>query len=317
MFASIKKIFGSVTVLFYWLSHENRPWMAMLTLLLGVTLLGIMGAFIKHLGDSYSPTFLAVARNVFGFIPVIIILAFTKRTSPVFFVPKKNIMLLLIRGGSIALAQLCFYLALLKLEFATASTLVFAGPLFLTALSIPILKANVGKWRWLAVIIGFLGIILIMGVGSDLFNIYALLPLGAAFGYALSSVIVKLFEKDVQTATIQLYTQGVTLIAAIGLLIVLSGYSPLLSTKDFFLIAVMGIGGGCGVICLISAYRMTEPYIIAPFEYFGIPLSIYLGWAYFEEFPLSSLFPGVFFIVGAGALIIWREEKNKRSTEKL
>ena len=255
----MKKIFKSVKVLFYWLYHESRPWMAILTLLLGVTLLGIMGAFIKHLGDSYSPTFLAVARNIFGFIPVIIILTFTKRTSPVFFVPRKNIMLLLIRGGSIALAQFCFYLALLKLEFATASTLVFAGPLFLTALSVPILKANVGRWRWLAVLIGFLGVTLIMGVGRDLFNIYALLPLGAAFGYALSSVIVKLFEKDIQTATIQLHTQGITLLAAIVLLIVFSGYNPLLSIKDFFLIAVMGVGGGCGVICLISAYRMTEP----------------------------------------------------------
>ena len=63
----MKKIFKSVNILFYWLSHENRPWMAILTLLLGVILLGIMGTFVKHLGDSYSPTFLAVARNVFGF----------------------------------------------------------------------------------------------------------------------------------------------------------------------------------------------------------------------------------------------------------
>ena len=57
---------------------------------------------------------------------------------------------------------------------------------------------------------------------------------------------------------------------------------------------------------------MTEPSIIAPFEYFGIPLSIFLGWAFFEEFPISKLFPGVFFIVGAGILIIWREEKNSQ-----
>lgn len=316
MFTSIKKVFGSVAAIFYWLYSEHRPWMAMLTLLLGVILLGIMGAFIKYLGSSYSPTFLAVARNIFGFIPVIIIMALTKKASPIFLVPGKNMILLLIRGGSIALAQFCFYLALIKLEFATASTLVFAGPLFLTALSVPILKAKVGKWRWLAVIIGFIGIILIMGIGNDFFSIYALLPLGAAFGYALSSVVVKLFEKNIPTATIQFHTQGITLIAAIILLVIFSGYGPLLSINDFFLIAVMGIGGSCGVICLITAYRMTEPYIIAPFEYFGIPLSIYLGWAYFDEFPLSKLFPGVFFIVGAGALIIWREEKNKRSTEK-
>ena len=98
MFPSIKKVFGSVTTICYWLYSEHRPWMAMLTLLLGVTLLGIMGAFIKYLGSSYSPTFLAVARNIFGFIPVLIIMALTKKTSPIFLVPGKNIILILIRG---------------------------------------------------------------------------------------------------------------------------------------------------------------------------------------------------------------------------
>ena len=285
----------------------------MLVLILGITLLGIMGAMIKHLGDYYSPTLLAVARNIFGFVPVLLILTMTKKTKSIFSLAgKKNTLLLIIRGGSIALAQFCFYLALMKLEFATASTLVFAGPLFLTALSVPILGARVGVWRWTAVIIGFLGILIIMDVGTNLFNIFALLPLGAAFGYALSSVLVKLFSSEVSTAQIQLYTQAITLVSATALLIMFSGYSPIVSINDFLLISVMGISGGCGVLCLVSAYRMTEPSIIAPFEYFGIPLSIFLGWAFFAEFPISKLFPGVVFIVGAGILIIWREEKNSR-----
>ena len=285
----------------------------MLVLILGITLLGIMGAIIKHLGQVYSPTLLAVARNVFGFIPIFIILIITEKTKSILSLPgKKNIFLLFLRGGSIAVAQFCFFLALMKLEFATASTLVFAGPLFLTALSIPILGARVGVWRWTAVIIGFLGIMLIMDVGTNLFNIFALLPLGAAFCYALSSVLVKLFNSKVSTAQIQLYSQAITLISATALLVVFSGYTPIISMNDLFLITLMGVSGGCGVLCLISAYRMTEPSIIATFEYFGIPLSIFFGWAFFGEFPISKLFPGVFFIVGAGILIIWREKKNNR-----
>ena len=285
----------------------------MLVLILGITLLGLMGALIKHLGESYSPTLLAVARNIFGFVPVLLILIITKKAKSIFSLAgKKNTLILVIRGASIAIAQFCFYLALMKLEFATASTLVFAGPLFLTALSVPILNARVGIWRWAAVIIGFLGILLIMDVGTNLFNIFALLPLGAAFGYALSSVLVKLFSSEVPTAQIQLYTQAITLLSATVFLMMFSGYSPIVSINDLFLISLMGISGGCGVLCLISAYRMTEPSIIAPFEYFGIPLSIFLGWAFFAEFPISKLFPGVFFIVGAGILIIWREEKNSQ-----
>ena len=272
-----------------------------------------MGAIIKQLGELYSPTLLAVARNIFGFLPVLIILVVSKKPKYMFSLDeKKHILLLVLRGGSIAVAQFCFYLAIIKLEFATASTLVFAGPLFLTALSVPILGAAVGIWRWTAVIIGFIGILLIMDVGTDLFNIFALLPLGAAFGYALSSVLVKLFKSDVPTAQIQLHTQVITLISAFILLIVFSGYRPIMSINDFLLISLMGISGGCGVLCLVSAYRMTEPSIIAPFEYFGIPLSIFIGWAFFSEFPISKLFPGVLLIIVAGVLIIWREEKNSR-----
>ena len=252
-----KRVLNLRTKAIQWLLKNQQPWLAILVLILGITLLGIMGAMIKYLGEFYSPTLLAVARNIFGFVPVLLLLLITNK-SIFSLAGEKNMMLLIIRGGSIAFAQFCFYLALMKLQFATASTLVFAGPLFLTALSVPILGARVGIWRWAAVIIGFFGIVLIMDVGTELFNIFALLPLGAAFGYALSSVLVKLFSSEVSTAQIQLYTQAITLFSATILLVMFSGYSPINSRTDFFLISLMGISGGCGVLCLVSAYRIIE-----------------------------------------------------------
>ena len=294
---------------------KNNGILAIVVLLIGVFLLDTMGAFIKILSSSYSTTSLAVARNIFGFIPIFLVLMWSSTTQSIKLeVSKKSALLVFIRGISITCAQFCFYLALTKLEFATASTLVFAGPLFLTALSIPILKVSVGIYRWLAVVTGFLGIILIMGIGKDIFTISALLPLGAAFGYALSSITVKLFPAEIPTAQIQLYTQVTTLLGAVILLVITSGYTPILSLKDGFYIFAMGIIGGIGVICLITAYRMTDPSIIAPFEYFGIPFSIILGWIFFYELPISRLFPGVFLIIGAGAIIIWRERiKNSHN----
>ena len=100
------------------------------------------------------------------------------------------------RGLSIVFAQGCFYLSIMNLEYATAATLVFATPIFLTALSVPLLGNMVGPWRWFAVLFGFLGIVIIVKPGSDIFSVYALLPVGAAFGYALSSVLVKLFPRS-------------------------------------------------------------------------------------------------------------------------
>ena len=294
---------------------QNNGIAAIIILLIGVFLLDTMGALIKMLSSSYSTTSLAVARNVFGFIPIFLVLVlFNKSQAFKVKISKKSTLLVFTRGFSITAAQFCFYLALTKLEFATASTLVFAGPLFLTALSIPLLKVSVGIYRWSAVIIGFIGIILIMGIGKDIFTRYALLPLGAAFGYALSSITVKLFPAEMPTAQIQMYTQVTTLFGAIILLVVTSSYTPVLSFSDAFYIFSMGIIGGVGVICLITAYRMTEPSLIASFEYFGIPFSIILGWIFFNELPISRLFPGVFLIIGAGTIIIWREKiKNNHS----
>ncbi|MEE2773999.1 MAG: DMT family transporter [Pseudomonadota bacterium] len=287
---------------------------AILILLTGIFFLDIMGVFIKHLGQTYSPTFLAVARNLFGFLPILVMLLLSKNDNhSKIKLSHTSFSLIFVRGLSITGAQFCFYLALVNLEFATASTLAFAGPFFLTALSIPILGAKVGIWRWGAVVLGFIGIILIMGVGSDLFSVYALLPLGAACGYALSSVVVKLFPSELPTVKIQFNSQIFTIISAIALMYLFDGYTTINSVFDLILIALMGISGGLGVICLISAYRMTEPSIIAPFEYFGIPLAIFLGWIFFSEFPFSQLFPGVLLIFAAGIIIIWREEKIKNA----
>ncbi len=302
------KVKGSLT--------SNRNFFLNLGLLLtGVFLLDLMGVFIKILGTDYSPTFLAVARNLFGFLPVLIIIIISNgivSRGPK--LSRKSFLLIALRGTSIAGAQFCFYLALIMLEFATATTLAFASPFFLTALSIPILKAKVGLWRWSAVVLGFVGILLIMGIGKDIFSIYALLPIGAAFGYALSSVTVKLFPEELSTVRIQYNTQIITFLAAIALMFFLGGASRVNSTTDFGLIALMGASGGLGVICLISAYRALEPGLLAPFEYFGIPLAILLGWLFFSEFPISQLFPGVILIFAAGAIIIWRENRKDSKT---
>ena len=255
----------------------------------------------------------AVARNFFGLFPLIVyfIISYDFRV-------KKNTfnfrhkLISLIRGLSIVFAQGCFYLSIMNLEYATAATLVFSTPIFLTALSVPILGNVVGYWRWSAVLLGFLGIVIIIRPGSEIFSIYALLPLGAAFGYALSSVLVKLFPKEVHTTNIQLYTQLTTLIAAILICGFTLSFSYISSFYDLFLLAIIGFTGGTGVIFLIWGYRLVEPSLIAPFEYFGLPIAFALGWVFFSEWPFDKLFPGILGIVGGGLIIVWREGIKSR-----
>ena len=125
--------------------NEGSLAKAILLVLLGLFLLDIMGVIIKFMGEKYSVLQYAVARNGFGLLPVLVFLVYSfgfKKDSGRFNLRDKVISIS--RGLSIVFAQCFFYLSLMKLEFATATTLAFASPIFLTALSIPILGNRVG-----------------------------------------------------------------------------------------------------------------------------------------------------------------------------
>ena len=278
--------------------------------LLGILLLDIMGVFIRILAETYPPQELAIFRNIFGMLPSFILLAGTaawhEAGRPLRI---RQWRLALMRGVFVTGAQFCFYLGLTKLEFATVSTLAFAGPMIVTALSVPVLREHVGPWRWAAVLIGFGGVIMVMGPGTDVFTLWALLPLGAALGYASASVAVRLIDNDVPSPLVNLYANVAAMIGALILTVTTAEPVALQSWQDLGLIALMGVCGGSGVLCLTFAYRMAQPSALAPFEYSGILFAFVLGWFVFHEAPIERLFPGVLLIVGAGLLIIWRERR--------
>ena len=285
---------------------------AVAVILLAILLFDFQGAIIKVLGDRYSVPQIATFRNVFGLIPSLLILYFSQQwhtSGRSFRLP--GIELAIFRGVSIAVAQFFFYWSLTTMEFATASTLAFAGPMFITALSVPILKAQVGWMRWMAVVIGFIGIVLVMQpTGSEVFDKAAFLPVVAAFGYALSSVLVRMFDESAPTALINLYTTLAALACSTLLMFSLDSYQPIQSATDWLWMVALGMVGGMAVFCLIVAYRLTQPSNLSPFEYFGIPFSFAIGYLFFDEAPVGKLFPGVILIVAGGLLIVWREKRS-------
>ena len=285
---------------------------AVFLILLAIFLFDVQGAIIKHMGDRYPVPQLASFRNLFGLIPGVLILMLSREWHA-----KGRIVLIrqwrfgLLRGLFIAGAQYCFYLSITKMELATATTLTYIGPVFITVLSIPILKHSVGLWRWLAVGTGFLGVLLIMQPGAEVFSPYALLPVAAAFGYALALVTTQLFSEDVPTPMINMYSAVGALTGSTTMLFATTGYIPIRLAVDWFWLVAMGSVGGCAVLLMISAYRLTRPGSLSPFEYFGIPFSFILGWVFFGEAPFNRLLPGVIFIVAGGLLIAWRERKKR------
>jgi drug/metabolite transporter (DMT)-like permease len=295
---------------------SSKPFVrAVIFILLAILLFDLQGVIIKLLGDRYPVQQLATLRNIFGMLPSLLVLYLSADWHSKGRILKiRQWRLGLIRGLYIALAQFCFYLAITKMALATASTLTFIGPVLITLLSIPILKAQVGMWRWVAVIVGFIGVLMIMGPGNELFTLYSLLPIGAALGYSLSTVCVRLVDDDVPTALINMYASVGALVGSLTILVLTTGYLEVESITDWLLLFSMGMFGGFAVLSMITAYRLAKPASLSPFEYFGIPFAFVLGWVFFDEAPFGQLLPGVFLIVGGGMLIAWREHKNKRAS---
>jgi len=295
---------------------NNTLLVAVPTIILSVFLFDVQGAFIKHMGQRYSIEQVIVFRNFFGLFPHVFILYFAAvRNSTSVSWKLDRWKLGLGRGFMLIGAQSCFYFALVNMQLATATTLAFCGPLFLTLLSIPMFGHKVGVWRMAAVLLGFAGVVLVMQPGSDVFSLVALLPIGAAFFYAMASLTSRYFDSSVSTALINIYSTVSALLAAVVLLVLSGNWIAMTTVSDWLWFVTMGTIGGCAVMLLITAYRMAEPSLLSPFEYFGIPFSFALGWIFFDEKPFDALFPGVLFIVVAGLLVIWRERVQQAASK--
>ncbi len=284
---------------------------AIATCLLAYLCFDIMSVHVRLLSINYSPQELSVYRNVIGVLPAIFYMWYSKELSLKISDYKiEKWKLGVLRGLIIAVAQLCFYTALAKLELATVSALGQVSALFIVLLAIFIYKEKVGFWRWTAVIIGLLGAIMIIGPGSDIFSWYSILPICAAFCYATSIVTLRSFESSTSSAILFLYS---AISAAFGAMVLAFGsisFTPIKSLIDGFLITSMAVCGGFGVVFLMYAFRNAPSALLAPFSYFGILTAFLIGWIVFDEFPIDTLFPGVFLILISGFVIIWRENRN-------
>ena len=294
----------------------KKTYLAIVTMLLAILCVDMYMVVIKFLGNEYTVIQLAVFRNIAGVIPLFILILFTKEYISVFRnLNNKFIVLSFFRGLAFLSMNIFIFISVINLEFATAMVLTFSSPFFIVILSIIFLKDKVGIYRWSAIFIGFFGVVLIVQPGSDIFSFYSIFPILTAIAWALSVIILKFIPDGHSTAKIQLYTLIFNVIGGVVLFLLTTGHAEIKSTQDFFLMTLTGILGGTAAILFIYSYRLISASKMASFEYFGIPSSFVLGWLFFNEAPWEQLFPGVFVIVFAGMIIIWRDKVKQKKTK--
>ena len=294
----------------------KKTYLAIATMLLAILCIDLYMVIIKFLGDEYSIIQLTLFRNVAAIIPLILLILFTNEFSTIFKnLGNKFLILSCLRGMCFLSMNVFIFISVVNLEFATAMTLTFSSPFFIVILSIILLSEKIGIYRWSAVIIGFVGVVMIMKPTSEIFSFYSIFPVLTAIAWAFTVIILKFIQGNHSTAKIQLYTLIFNVIGGLTLFFVTTGHVEIKDFKDFILMTMTGVLGGTAAILFIYSYRLISASKIASFEYLGIPSSFILGWIFFNEAPWSQLFPGVIVIIFAGMIIIWRDNIKKSSIE--
>ena len=219
----------------------------------------------------------------------------------------ENPKLQILRGITLLSANICFFYSISIISMAKALTLAFIAPLVTTALSTIILGEKVGIKRWSAVIVGFLGSLVVIRPGLIEFNLATFAALGTGFFYGVYLIITrKLHTVDNPLLTL--------LITGVVGAIISSLFVPIiwinLSQSQWLWLALMGIFACLGHLLLIYSLRYADASKLAPFGYFEIVTTIILGYYFFQDFPDIWTFAGLFIIISSGVYVFKREIKN-------
>lgn len=200
-----------------------------------------------------------------------------------------------------------FAYALRYLGVAEIHALFACFPLFVAALSVPLLGENVGWRRWLAVVVGFVGTLIMLQPGSDVFNPYAILPLCCAVLYALYNLLTR------KVSRVDTYTTSLLYFGLVGVLssgaIAITQWQPIPSET------LLRLSGLCatsviGHMSLMKALELTEAVVLQPFQYLILPWAMLLGYLTFNESLSVSTLVGAVIVVSSGVYVAYREYRQ-------
>ena len=215
----------------------------------------------------------------------------------------------LIRLLCALIAMLCGFTALIHMPLADATAIFFAKSFFVTILAVFFLSEAVGVYRWSAVLVGFIGVMIMLQPGTDNFSIYGLASLAGAAGAAAVMITLSLLSRSDSTDTILIYGS-----VGVGLVMILPGIyfwqQPTL--VEWLLLASVGVVSYFGQKLNILAYKHGEASLLASLDYVRLLWATLFGYLIFDQFPDGSVWLGVSIVIAAAIFMIYRETQRKR-----
>jgi drug/metabolite transporter (DMT)-like permease len=213
------------------------------------------------------------------------------------------------RGLSQFGSMTCWFLAVRTLSLGSATALGFAAPLFTTLLSILILKEEVGIHRWSALIVGFIGVLIVTHPGAGMLNVGAFFALANALLISSVAIAIRRMSETESTETLTLYQMGVIML---GTLFLLPFGVTAPAWPDLLAIAAAGIGNGIAQFWWTRSLALAPPSAVVPFNYLSLIWATILGLAIWGDRPSQSLLIGSAIVVASGLYILWRETLRRR-----
>ena len=211
------------------------------------------------------------------------------------------------------IAIVAIFIALRKLPLATVVSISFAAPIFTTIFSIFLLNEKVGIFRWLAVLVGFIGIIIITEPGISEVNIYYIFPIIFCLGLSYVAITLRQLSSTEPVWLISLFFSiAITLLSFLS--IPFGWVMP--SPTHFVILSLIGIFGGVSNLWLSQSYKYSEVSLVTPLKYLTLVFAIIFGYFIWEEIPTIKTLTGAFLVI-ISTLIIFRREIYKKKNHNI
>ena len=278
-----------------------------LYMFLSVSAFSFMDLIVKW-SDNYPIGEVIFFRGFFGLIPIFLLIPRERLRN---FYQTKRHKLHFQRCLSGLIALIAIFTALRKLPLATVVSISFAAPIFITIMSIFFLNEKVGVYRWLAVLVGFIGIVIITEPGLNSFNIYYLYPIIFCIGLSYVAIVIRRLSLTEPIWLIGFYF-SFTIMMTSFLTLPYGWIMP--SLKDFILLSLVGILGGAANLLLTQSYKFSEVSLVSPLKYLSLLFAIFFGYLIWNEIPSYKTLVGASLVILSSIIIFRREIYLKKTS---